>query len=61
MLRPKIFLETFRMTNEELQQRSIDISCSGTTWSTVLRLGSRVVCANVGGSRTILGSCDNRV
>ena len=56
VLRPEVYLEAFKMTDKNLTDSTIDISCSGTTLNTVLLLGNFLVCANVGDSRAVIGT-----
>ncbi len=48
--------DAFLKTNEEVRNRSFNTSFSGSTAVTVLLMGDRLVCANVGDSRAIMAS-----
>ena len=43
-------------TSLELKRRSFDVNYSGSTVVTTLITGKRLLCANVGDSRAVLGS-----
>ena len=55
-LRHGVLKEAFKKTNEHIGNRSFDANFSGTTAVTVYLMGNRLVCANVGDSRAVLGS-----
>ena len=48
--------EGFRQANAELLTSSFDVDYSGSTVVIALVLGRRLICANVGDSRAVLGS-----
>ena len=52
----EIITEAFLKTNEELSSRNFDVSFSGTTAVTLLLIGNRLICPNVGDSRAIMAS-----
>jgi len=54
--RNEVIKGAFLKTNEEIRNRSFNISFSGSTAVTVLLMGNKLVCANVGDSRAILAS-----
>ncbi len=56
--RSELFVEAFRKTHDDISNSNFDASYSGSTANTVFLHGSLLVCANVGDSRTILGSLD---
>ena len=55
-MRHGVLREAFLKTNEDIRQRSFNISFSGTTAVSVFLIGNRLICANVGDSRAILAS-----
>ena len=54
--RNEVLKGAFLKTNAEIRNRSFNISFSGSTAVTVLLIGNKLVCANVGDSRAILAS-----
>lgn len=52
-----VLKQAFLRTNEDLGNRSFNMSFSGSTAVTVLLVGTRLICANVGDSRAVLASC----
>lgn len=48
--------EGFLKTSFDIKRRSFDVNYSGTTVISVMVTGKRLICANVGDSRAILGS-----
>ncbi len=48
--------EGFLKTSFDLRRRSFDVNFSGTTTVTVMVTGNKILCANVGDSRAIIGS-----
>jgi serine/threonine protein phosphatase PrpC len=57
--RQGVLRKAFWKTNDDIQHRSFNISFSGSTAVTVLLIGNKLVCANVGDSRAILASYKN--
>lgn len=55
--RQGVLKDAFGRTNEDLRNRSFNVSFSGSTAVTVLLVGNRLICANVGDSRAVLASC----
>ncbi len=55
-LRNSVLKEAFRKTNKDIIARSFETSFSGSTAVTILLVGNRLVCANVGDSRALLAS-----
>lgn len=51
-----VITEGFLKTSFDLKRRSFDVNYSGTTVVTVMITGKKLICANVGDSRAILGS-----
>lgn len=51
---PKVFAKSFFEVNQGLLQTGIDCSLSGSTAVTILILGNKLYCGNVGDSRAIL-------
>ncbi len=51
-----MLIDSFAKTNEEVGKQNFDVSFSGTTAVTVIFSGTRLVCANVGDSRAVLGT-----
>jgi serine/threonine protein phosphatase PrpC len=50
-----VISEGFLKTTFDLRRRSFDVNYSGTTVISVMITGKKLVCANVGDSRAILG------
>lgn len=55
----KVLEEAVRKTNEDLLGSKINVTFSGTTLVAVLLAGDRLVCANVGDSRAVVGKFRN--
>lgn len=47
-------------TSFDLKRRSFDVNYSGTTVISVMISGKKLICANVGDSRAVLGSLKNK-
>lgn len=56
LLREKMFIETFKKINSDLNISTINITFSGTTLVVVLLIDDLLICSNVGDSRAIIGS-----
>lgn len=54
--RDSVITEGFLKTTFDIRRRSFDCSYSGSTVVSVMISGNKLVCANVGDSRAILGS-----
>ena len=54
--RNEIIKRAFIKTDEEMNNRSFDITFSGSTAVTIILEGNRLICANVGDSRAVLAS-----
>lgn len=54
--RHAVLVEAFKRTNDDIKNRSFDVTFSGTTAVTVLLAGNKLICANVGDSRAIIAS-----
>ena len=54
--RNEVIKQAFIKTDEDLWNRSFDITFSGSTAVTILLLGNKLMCANAGDSRAILAS-----
>ncbi len=57
--RQSVIKEAFHKTDDDIRQRSFNVSFSGSTAVTVFLIGNKLVCANVGDSRAILASYKN--
>ena len=55
-IRQSVLKDAFMKTDESLRQRSFNTSFSGSTAVTVMILGDKLICANTGDSRAILGT-----
>lgn len=55
--RHTIIRDAFLKTNETMRQRSFKTSFSGSTAVTVMLVGRKLICANTGDSRAIMGIC----
>ena len=58
--RNAVITEGFLKTSFDIRRRSFDCNYSGSTVVTVMVSGTKVVCANVGDSRAILGSLKSK-
>lgn len=54
--RHSVINEGFLKTNEDVRKRSFNTSFSGSTCVTVMVVGNKLICANVGDSRAIMAS-----
>lgn len=52
----QMITKAYLQCNRDLNNRSFDVSYSGTTLVSVFLHGRKIVCANVGDSRAVLGS-----
>lgn len=57
--RNSMITEAFVKTNDEIKNRSFNVSFSGTTAVTVMLCGNRLICSNVGDSRAVMASFKN--
>ena len=55
----RVITEAFLKTNDDLDKRNFDVSFSGTTGVTLLLIGNKLICPNVGDSRAIMASYKN--
>jgi serine/threonine protein phosphatase PrpC len=51
-----VLTEGFLKTSFDLSRRSFDVNYSGSTVISVLLSGKKLICANVGDSRAVLGA-----
>jgi serine/threonine protein phosphatase PrpC len=55
-----VISEGFLKTSFDIKRRSFDVNYSGSTVVSVMVSGKKVICANVGDSRAILGSLKSK-
>jgi len=60
MKRHAILTEGFLKTSFDIRRRSFDCNYSGSTVVSVMISGTKLICANVGDSRAILGSLKSK-
>mmetsp|Transcript_14948 Transcript_14948/g.14540 ORF Transcript_14948/g.14540 Transcript_14948/m.14540 type:complete len:80 (-) Transcript_14948:552-791(-) len=55
-----VITEGFLKTSYDLRRRSFDVNYSGSTVISVMVTGKKLICANVGDSRAVLGSLKSK-